>query len=120
MTLYRVTRAEVDLDAVVANARTMDQLAGSAVLCGVVKANAYGHGAIAVSRALEQAGVKWLAVATVEEATSLRQAGVDVPRILVLSEPPSGSERAIAEDRITSTVYSLECVDRVARAAAVR
>jgi alanine racemase len=120
MTLYRVTRAEVDLDAIVGNARTMDDLAGDAVLCAVVKANAYGHGAIAVSRALEQAGVKWLAVATVEEATSLRQARVDVPRILVLSEPPSGSERTIAEERITSTVYSTDCVDRVARAAAAR
>ena len=120
MTLYRVSRAEVDLEAIVGNARTMDELAGSAVLCAVVKANAYGHGAIAVSRALEQAGVKWLAVATVEEAISLRQAGVDVPRILVLSEPPSGSERTIAEERITSTVYSTECVDRVARAAAAR
>lgn len=120
MTLYRVTRAEVDLEAVVHNARIMQELAGSAVLCGVVKANAYGHGAIAVSRALERAGVKWLAVATVEEAASLRQAGVDVPRILVLSEPPSGSERTIAEDRVTSTVYSIGCVDRVARAAADR
>jgi alanine racemase len=120
MTLYRVTRAEVDLGAIVSNARTMAEAAGDAVLCAVVKANAYGHGAIAVSRALEQAGVKWLAVATVEEAISLRQAGVDVPRILVLSEPPSGSERTIAEERITSTVYSVECVDRLARAAAAR
>ncbi len=120
MTLYRVTRAEVDLDAIAHNARTMAELADGAVLCAVVKANAYGHGAIAVSRALEQAGVKWLAVATVEEAISLRQAGVDAPRILVLSEPPSGSEPTIAEERITSTVYSVGCVDRLARAAADR
>jgi alanine racemase len=120
MTLYRVTRAEVDLDAIVHNARAMADVADDAILCAVVKANAYGHGAIAVSRALEQAGVKWLAVATVEEAISLRQAGVDAPRILVLSEPPSGSEPTIAEERITSTVYSVECVDRLARAAAAR
>ncbi len=118
MTLYRVTRAEVDLDSIVRNARAMADRAGGAVMCAVVKANAYGHGAIAVARTLERAAVKWLAVATVEEAVSLRQAGVEEPRILVLSEPPPDSEAALAEDRITPTVYTRACIDRLARAAA--
>ncbi|WP_412062876.1 alanine racemase [Rubrivirga sp. IMCC45206] len=75
-------RAEVDLDAIRHNARTL----GVAGAMAVVKADAYGHGAVPVARALVDEGVEWLAVATVPEAEALRDAGVST-RILVFAAP---------------------------------
>ena len=60
-------------------------------LCAVVKADGYGHGAVAVARAALDGGASWLAVALVEEGVALRDAGVEAP-VLVLSEPPAGGD----------------------------
>jgi len=81
-----VIRAEIDLGAIRHNARVLRQLAGEAHLMGVVKADAYGHGAVSVARALAEEGVNWLAVATVGEAQGLREAGVET-EILVFAAP---------------------------------
>ncbi len=78
-------RAEVDLGAIRHNVRQLAARRGDAVM-GVVKADAYGHGAVAVARVLIEEGVEWLAVATVPEAVELRQAGVRA-RVLVLAAP---------------------------------
>ena len=80
---------EIDLDAAVANVRLLQRLlpAGTRIE-PVVKADAYGHGAVAVSRALVAAGVESLGVATYDEALELRQAGIQVP-ILVLFPVPA-------------------------------
>ncbi len=82
----RATRAEVDLDAVAHNVRALRALVAPAELCAVVKADGYGHGAVAVSEAALAAGASWLGVALVEEGAVLRRDGVDAP-ILLLSQP---------------------------------
>lgn len=82
----RPARAEVDLDAIRHNVRVLAEYAGDAMVCAVVKADGYGHGAIEVAGAALETGARWLAVALVEEGEVLRAAGIDVP-ILLLSEP---------------------------------
>ena len=78
--------AEIDLEAVGHNVRMLRAVASPARLCAVVKANGYGHGAAAVGRAALDGGADWLAVAQVEEAVVLRDAGIEAP-LLLLSEP---------------------------------
>lgn len=82
----RPTVVEVDTDAIGHNVGVLAAAAGGARVCAVVKADGYGHGAVEVARAALQAGASWLAVALVEEAEVLRDAGIDAP-ILLLSEP---------------------------------
>ena len=82
-----VTRAsaEVELGAIERNcARLRSELHGGAALCAVVKADGYGHGALASARAALTGGASWLAVASAEEAAELRRAGVTGTRILVM------------------------------------
>ncbi|HEV7671909.1 MAG TPA: alanine racemase [Thermoanaerobaculia bacterium] len=74
---------DVDLDVLDRNLAALRARMGSARILAVVKADAYGHGATGVSRALEAAGVDWLGVALLEEGAEVRRAGVDLP-ILVL------------------------------------
>lgn len=74
--LNRPTVAEVDLDALLHNLAQARRLCPQARLLAVVKANAYGHGAVPVSVALEKAGVDFFGVSLVEEGVELRQAGV--------------------------------------------
>jgi alanine racemase len=78
--------AEIDLEAIKRNVTTLRALAQPARFCAVVKANGYGHGATAVARACLDAGADWLAVAQVDEAVVLRDAGIESP-LLLLSEP---------------------------------
>jgi alanine racemase len=77
--------AEIDLSAIRHNVRTLAALASPAKLCAVVKADAYGHGAVPVAKAALASGASTLAVETVDEALDLRHAGID-KQILVLSE----------------------------------
>jgi alanine racemase len=84
--MHRGVIAEIDLGAVAANLRTVRSLSGSSAVIAVVKADAYGHGAIEVSRTLVQAGADSLAVAFTEEARNLREAGIKAP-IIVLFDP---------------------------------
>ncbi len=78
--LHRPTWAEISLSALIENYRTLKrQLTGNAQLIAVVKANAYGHGAVECARALAEAGADWFGVALVEEAVELRQAGIKRP-----------------------------------------
>ncbi len=79
--------AEIDVGAVRHNASVLARMAAPAALCAVVKADGYGHGAVAVARAALEGGATWLAVATPEEGIELRDAGLTAP-VLVLSEPP--------------------------------
>src|SRR3989442_1186547 len=79
----RPTRAEISEVALLANLRAARAWASPAELLAVVKANAYGHGAVHVARVLEDEGVAMLGVALVEEGIELRHAGVRAP-ILVM------------------------------------
>lgn len=75
--------ARVDLDAIAHNVRTLAAAAPGRRVCAVVKANGYGHGAVACARAAQAAGAEWLAVAGAAEAVALRAAGID-GRLLVM------------------------------------
>jgi len=110
--------AEVDLDAVSSNARVLRAVAAPAELCAVVKADAYGHGAVPVAWAALAGGATSLAVALVEEGVVLREAGLEVP-ILLLSEPAEEAMGEVVARDLTPTVYTLSGVAAV-RAAAAR
>lgn len=107
--------AEVDLGALSRNARRISDVVGPAQLCAVVKADAYGHGAVPVAKAFVEGGATWLAVAIVDEGVELREAGVAVP-ILLLSEPPADAMEAAVEAGLTPTVATREGVARAAAA----
>ncbi|HET6814497.1 MAG TPA: alanine racemase, partial [Actinomycetota bacterium] len=94
---------EVDLEAIAANVRTLTAEVAPARLLAVVKADAYGHGAVPVAGAAVRAGAAWLGVALVEEALELRQAGISAP-LLVLSEPHPAAADACAAARIAVTL----------------
>ncbi len=88
--------AEIDLDALAHNVRLLAARAAPARLWAVVKANAYGHGAVACGRAALEAGAAGLAVVCVDEAEELRDAGVQAPVLVVGHTPPSDAERVVA------------------------
>lgn len=117
MTRLRPTRAEIDPAAISANVGELVRFAAPAAVCAVVKGDGYGHGAVTAARAAIAGGATWLAVALVEEAVTLRAAGVDVP-ILVLSEPPPDAWPAVIETGVEVTVYSAEVIDAAAAAGA--
>lgn len=111
---YRATRVEVDLSAIRDNVKAIKPK--DSELMAVVKANAYGHGDIEVSRAALEAGATWLGVALVEEGVRLRDAGIQAP-VLMLSEFPTGSEADALAAGLTPTIYSLEGLERLKSAA---
>ena len=90
MTDRRTTRtwAEIDLDALAHNYRLLRGLAPQAKFLGLVKANAYGHGAVPVAKKLEALGADMLAVACLDEAVELREAGIVIPILCLGQTPP--------------------------------
>ncbi|MCH1512072.1 MAG: alanine racemase [Acidimicrobiales bacterium] len=112
----RPTWADIDLGAIKHNVHQLQKLVAPSLLCAVVKADAYGHGAVPVARAAISAGVEWLAVALVEEGITLREAGIDAP-ILLLSEPRPLEMVEVAAYALTPTVYSGEGIAAAAAAA---
>jgi alanine racemase len=99
---------EVSLRQIRANYRAVQELVGATVeVMPVVKADAYRHGAVEVSRALVLEGARWLAVSNVEEGIALREAGNDA-RILVMADFLREDRDALAEYRLTPVVHSLE------------
>ena len=106
-------RAETDLDAVRHNVRWLREKAGGDEVMAVVKADAYGHGAVPVARSLADEGVRWFAVARLGEAVALREAGVD-GRVLVFAAPLDGDLAAYERYGLDATVSSPEVADAVA------
>jgi alanine racemase len=100
---HRPAWAEVDLSAVRHNVALLRRCASPAALCAVVKADAYGHGAVPVARAAVEAGAAGLAVAMADEGIELRDGGITAP-VLVLSEPPPDAAEAVVAARLTATV----------------
>ncbi len=113
---FRPSSAVVDLGAITANVRALSNAAGTSLFCAVVKANGYGHGSVQAAAAALRGGATMLAVALVEEAVVLRDAGINSP-VLLLSEAPVGSEPAVAALDLIATVYSEGAVDRLSAAA---
>lgn len=96
---------EVDLAAVTANVAHICAVVAPASVCAVVKADGYGHGAVPVARAAIAGGAVSLAVALAEEGHDLRQAGLDLP-VLVLSEPAPEAMWLVVKDNLAPTIYS--------------
>jgi alanine racemase len=96
---------EVDLAAVSANVALVRDVVAPASVCAVVKADGYGHGALAVASAAVAGGASRLGVALAEEGHQLREAGIDAP-IVVLSEPPHEAMPLVAEDNLTPAIYT--------------
>lgn len=108
---------EIDLDAVAENVRRLKRLIGpTTALAAVVKAEAYGLGAIAVAKAVLDAGAEWLAIARVDEGVDLRRAGIESPILNLAHTAPEEAEAAVRH-RITATVVDLESAEALARAA---
>jgi Alr-MurF fusion protein len=109
---------EVDLEALASNVRSLKKLVGDQVaLMAVVKADAYGHGAVSVSRTALLNGAEYLAVGSITEALELTEAGIDAP-ILVMNYTPVSAVRQAIRQHITLTVYDLDLArayDRAAR-----
>jgi alanine racemase len=117
VTNHRPVWAEIDLSAIADNVRALDAATGSARVLAVVKADAYGHGAVPVGRAALDAGATDLGVALVEEGVALRDAGVDAP-VLVLSEPvPEAADEVVARG-LTPVVYTGSAIEALAKAVA--
>ncbi|MFD1825169.1 alanine racemase [Mumia zhuanghuii] len=109
--------ALVDLDAYRANLARLREAAPNAAQMAVVKADAYGHGAIEVSAAAREAGAEWLGVATIEEARTLRRAGDTGPLLAWLN--PAGADLAPAIDAgVDMAAGSVEQLDAVLAAGA--
>lgn len=109
--------AEIDLGAIAHNVGQIRKVtANNAQICAVVKADAYGHGAIAVARTMLQAGADRLAVAIINEALELRRAGFRVP-ILILGYTPTCQAAIVVDQDITQTIFDLESAQALSRAA---
>jgi len=85
----------------------------------VIKADAYGHGALPIARRLEREGVEWLGVALAEEGLELRRGGVETP-ILVLGGFGPAQAPLLVAARLTPTIFRAEQIDALERAAAAR
>jgi alanine racemase len=118
----RPTWAEVSLTTLRQNFRTVQKHVGAKVtVCAVVKADAYGHGAVECSRALEAEGARWLGVTSLDEAIPLREAGVHA-NILLMTGFWRGEESEIVRLHLTPTVWEpwhIESLDRAAAALGV-
>ena len=125
MTDIRTARtwAEIDLDALAHNYRLLRRLsAPRSPACdvpkflGLVKSNAYGHGAVQISRTLQSLGADMLAVACLAEGIELREAGITLP-ILCLGQTPPEYARELLEYNITQEVGDLETGEALSAAA---
>ena len=108
MKMLKRTWAEIDLDALRHNYQVLtEKLPEGCRFLGVVKADAYGHGAVPVARELQKLGAGYLAVSNYEEALQLRRGEVTLP-ILILGYTPAEFARDQAALHITQEVHSLE------------
>lgn len=103
----RAATASVDLAAISANVKALAAFAKPAKFCAVVKANAYGHGAVNVAQAALAGGADELAVALVQEGVELREAGITAP-IHILSQPRPFEMPSVVVYDLSPGIYSIE------------
>ncbi|MBD3379831.1 MAG: alanine racemase [Candidatus Omnitrophica bacterium] len=117
-TTYRPTWAEIDLNALKHNLKSVKSLLREGVgVMAVVKANAYGHGICEVSRALVEEKVEYLGVATVDEALTIRKEGINIP-VLVLGSVLREEAEVCVDNGVTLTLCDpdlLRDLDEIAR-----
>ena len=109
--------AEINLSAIRHNLTEIRRhIQPSAKLCAVVKANAYGHGAVEASKVAVECGADFLAVATVDEGLELRRAGFTQP-ILILGIIPYDAAEISVQNNLTMTVSDFEFAEKISQAA---
>ena len=109
--------AEINLGAITHNLTEIRRHINKNVrLCVVVKANAYGHGAIATAQRAIEAGADYLAVATVDEALELRSVGITAPILILGLIPLSAADEVVAND-ITQTIADFDLAKAICHAA---
>jgi len=109
--------AEISLKAIIHNLRVIRrQVGGNRKILAVVKSNAYGLGAVPISKALQKAGTEWFGVTCANEGVELRDAGIRKP-ILVLTGFWPGEEKRLMQNRLTPTVTRVDDVRYLERAA---
>jgi len=116
MNAHRWAWAQIDLGALRHNVATLAAHIGPQQLWAVVKADAYGHGAIECARVALQSGAQGLCVALVSEGIALRQAGINSP-ILIMSEQPAEQHRDIISYGLIATLYNEATITEFARTA---
>ncbi len=106
---------EINSSALKRNIHQVRRLIGSSKkMAAIVKANAYGHGILEISKLAAKYGADWLGVNSVEEALFLRNNGINIPIILLGYVPLSELRRAV-EKRLRLTVYNRETIDRLGK-----
>ncbi len=114
--LLRPTWVEISLPQLRHNCERVRALAASRRVMAVIKADAYGHGAVPVAKCLAESGMNWFGVATVEEALELREAGVKQP-VLLLGGLYMSDPAHLIEYRLTPSVSSTARLDTYAECA---
>jgi alanine racemase len=114
----RPTWAEIDLGALAHNLAALRERAGGRRVIAVVKADAYGHGAVPVSGALARAGCDALAVATLDEALALRRARIELPLLLLEGPHADAEAQAVIAERLTVALARAEPLAALEAAAA--
>ena len=105
--LKKRTWAEISLDGISENYKAIRRfIPGETRFCGVVKADAYGHGALSVARLLQSLGADYLAVSCLDEALELRNNGIVMP-ILILGHTPYQFTNELVDNNITQTITCL-------------
>jgi len=112
MDLIRPTWVEIDLDNVACNFLKIKERIGDKKIIGVVKADAYGHGAIEISKVLERYGAYALATASLEEALNLREAGISLP-ILVLGYVDPAALGIASHQNVAVTLFDKHFIKRL-------
>ncbi len=114
--LLRPTWVEISLSKLRRNFQRVRQLAGARKVMAVIKADAYGHGAVPVAKCLAECGVDWFGVATVEEALELRAAGIPQP-VLLLGGLYMSDPAHLIEYQLTPSISSTMRLDTYAECA---
>jgi len=114
--LLRPTWVEISLSKLRRNVQRIRELAGARKVMAVIKADAYGHGAVPVAKCLAECGVDWFGVATVEEALELRAAGIHQP-VLLLGGLYMSDPAHLIEYRLTPSISSTMRLDTYAECA---
>ena len=116
----RAVWAEVDLKALESNIKNIKAcINNNAKWCAVVKADAYGHGALAVARKCVEMGASYLAVAVLSEALALRKAGFTTP-IIILGASPKDASGMLVDYDITQAVFEFEQAEAISQQAVLR
>jgi alanine racemase len=116
--VLRPTYLEIDLDAISNNFVAIKKHVGKAMVMPILKANAYGHGLIAIAKHLQQLGADYLGVAFLEEGILLRESGIDIP-ILVLGGILGNQVPEFLRYDLTITASSIDKLDFISEAASV-